>query len=116
VEASPCNHEYEWCARFAMYTGLPSVVGWNWHQRQQRVFMAASVEDRILDVGVFYNSPDVEPARQFLKEYDVRYIVIGQLERAEFSPEGIAKFEQFAGQYWQEVYRDGSTVIYEVKQ
>ena len=35
VEAN-CS-EYRWCTRFTIYTGLPGVVGWNWHQRQQRV-------------------------------------------------------------------------------
>ena len=34
VEAN-CT-EYRWCTRMTIYTGLPGVVGWNWHQRQQR--------------------------------------------------------------------------------
>jgi len=36
------------------------------------------------------------------------------LERAQYTPEGIAKFEQYDGVYWKSVYRDGHTVIYEV--
>jgi len=108
--------EYRWCTRFTIYTGLPGVVGWNWHQRQQRVFMSMWVEDRVVDVGNFYNNMDVEVAREFIEEYDVRYIVVGQLERAAYTPEGIVKFETFKGQYWREVYSDGSTVIYEVIQ
>jgi uncharacterized membrane protein len=35
VEAN-CT-EYRWCTRFTIYTGLPGVVGWNWHP-QQRAF------------------------------------------------------------------------------
>ena len=58
----------------------------------------------------------MEYARQFLKTYDVRYIIVGQLEHAAYTPEGIAKFEQYNGKYWQAVYRDGNTVIYEVMQ
>ena len=106
--------EYRWCTRFTIYTGLPSVVGWNWHQRQQRVLISPQVEARVAEVGNFYNAIDIEAARTFLKTYDVKYIIVGQLERAEYTPEGIAKFDQYEGKYWREVYRDGATVIYEV--
>jgi len=106
--------EYHWCTRFTIYTGLPGVVGWNWHQRQQRVYTSTWVEERVAAVGNFYNSIDVEFTRTFLKTYDVRYIIVGQLEWATYTPEGLAKFEQYDGTYWRSVYRDGNTVIYEV--
>jgi uncharacterized membrane protein len=76
--------------------------------------MANWVEDRVAQVGNFYNSVDIDATRTFLKTHDVRYIVVGQLERAEYTPEGIAKFEQFDGTDWNAVYRDANTVIYEV--
>ena len=106
--------EYRWCTRFTIYTGLPGVVGWNFHQRQQRAFTSNWVEERVAAVGNFYNSIDIESARTFLKTYAVKYIIVGQLERAEYVPEGIAKFEQYEGKYWRAVYHDGNTVIYEV--
>jgi uncharacterized membrane protein len=106
--------EYHWCTRFTVYTGLPGVVGWNWHQRQQRVYTSTWVEARVAEVGSFYNAVDEEFTDAFLERYDVRYIVVGQLERAAYAAEGIAKFERLNGRYWQEVYRDGQTVIYEV--
>ncbi len=106
--------EYHWCTRFTIYTGLPGVVGWNWHQRQQRVFTSPQVQDRVDEVGGFYNSIDIEFARRFLKKYGVKYIVVGQLERAAYTPEGMVKFERFDGAYWRSVYRNGQTVIYEV--
>ncbi len=106
--------EYHWCTRFTIYTGLPGVVGWNWHQRQQRVYTSAWVQERVNAVGDFYDSFDVEVARTFLKTYDVRYIIVGQLEQATYKPGGLIKFEQYDGTYWRSVYRDGSTVIYEV--
>ncbi len=106
--------EYRWCTRFTIYTGLPGVVGWNFHQRQQRAFTSTWVQDRVDQVGNFYNGIDIEAARTFLKTYDVKYIIVGQLERAEYTPEGIAKFQQFEGRYWKAIYTDGKTVIYEV--
>jgi YYY domain-containing protein len=106
--------EYHWCTRFTIYTGLPGVVGWNWHQRQQRGLMATWVEERVTEVANFYNSVDPEYARSFLDKYDVSYIIVGPLEWAAYTPEGIAKFSQLEGQYWSEVYRDGATAIYKV--
>jgi uncharacterized membrane protein len=108
--------EYRWCTRYTIYTGLPGVVGWNFHQRQQRAFTANWVEERVAEVGDFYNSVDADFTKNFLDTYDVRYIIVGQLERAEYTPEGIAKFKQFEGALWKSVYQDGSTTIYEVMQ
>ncbi len=114
VEAASAGEQYQWHSRFAIYTGLPDVIGWQWHQQQQRTLFSQQVVDRGTEVTDFYNSIDPEGIRAFLKKYDVKYIIVGQLERAAYTPEGIAKFDQFEGNYWREVYRDGATVIYEV--
>jgi len=106
--------EYKWCTRFTIYTGLPGVVGWNWHQSQQRVYTSPQVQERVDAVGNFYNAVDIEFTRTFLKTYDVRYIIVGQLEWSAYTPAGLAKFEQYDGTYWRSVYHDGETVIYEV--
>lgn len=112
--------EYRWCTRFTIYTGLPGVVGWNWHQRQQRGIFAPQVEERVTEIGVFYTTPDVQLALAFLKKYEVKYIIVGQLERNIYpavpdAPDGLAKFPQYEGQYWSVVYQDANTTIYEVK-
>jgi YYY domain-containing protein len=106
--------EYRWCTRFTIYTGLPGVVGWNWHQRQQRTLTPQLVEDRVDEIDSFYATADVQAARDFLGKYQVRYIIVGQLERAEYPGAGLDKFEQYNGKLWNSVYRDGDTVIYQV--
>jgi len=112
--------EYRWCTRYTIYTGLPGVVGWNFHQRQQRALIPPNlITDRVDQIGVFYTTSEIEVARAFLEKYDVSYIIVGQLERnvhppVEGLPDGFAKFEQFDGMYWKEVYRNQGTVIYEV--
>jgi YYY domain-containing protein len=124
VEGSPviveanCT-EYRWCTRYTIYTGLPGVVGWNWHQRQQRGIFAPQVQERVNEVSIFYNTPDVQMALGFLKKYDVKYIVVGQLERNVYPPipelpDGLEKFKIYEGVYWQVVYNDANTTIYEV--
>jgi YYY domain-containing protein len=118
VEAN-CT-EYRWCTRFTIYTGLPGVIGWNWHQRQQRGFAApTAITDRVSEIGMFYTTQDVQWTRTFLKKYMVKYFVVGQLERniyPAFDPaaDGLSKFEKYDGKYWKKVYHDKNTTIYEV--
>lgn len=107
--------EYKWGARYSIYTGLPAVVGWNWHQRQQRgVADSTWVEQRVNEVNEFYATPDLEATLAFLKKYHVSYIVVGQMEEAIYPQDGLAKFEAYAGTFWKPVYRYKSTTIYQV--
>jgi YYY domain-containing protein len=107
--------EYRWCTRFTIYTGLPGVVGWNWHQRQQRTLSPQRVEDRVSEISSFYATTNPAAARDFLRKYGVRYIIVGQLERAEYPGAGLDKFAQNDGRLWDSVYREGDTTIYEVR-
>jgi YYY domain-containing protein len=114
VEANLRNL-YRWGSRFSIYTGLPGVVGWEWHQQQQRaVIPAAWISDRIREVDEFYLTDDLGAAVEFLRKYQVRYIIVGQQERGHYPGPGLDKFEAADGVFWSEVYRDGDTVIYEV--
>jgi uncharacterized membrane protein len=107
--------EYRWGSRFSIYTGLPSVIGWNWHQRQQRTLTPDTwVWNRVNDVRDFYETANIAQARDFLEKYDVRYIIVGQMERNYYVPGGLLKFDNYEGRLWREVYRDADTVIYEV--
>ncbi len=120
IEGSPVilegqAYEYRWGNRFTIYTGLPGVVGWNWHQRQQRaILMSNIVQERVDSVNLFYNTEDISYVIDFLEENDVSYIVVGQLERIFYPGVGLDKFSAFEGQLWDEVYHQGSTIIYEV--
>jgi uncharacterized membrane protein len=106
---------YRWGSRYSIYTGLPGVVGWEWHQQQQRgVFNSALVSQRIAEVDNFYETTDWNQAMDFINKYDVRYIILGQQERGQYPGPGLDKFEQAEGMLWQEVYRDRDTVIYAV--
>jgi uncharacterized membrane protein len=106
--------EYHWATRYTVYTGLPGVIGWNWHQRQQRTLTPHDwVFSRVDDVNQFYNSSELGFALKFLEKYQVSYIILGQLERAKYDPEGIEKFSIYEDIYWQVVYQDQETIIYE---
>ena len=106
--------EYRWGSRYAIYTGLPAVLGWNWHQRQQRTGHDSDVWTRATEISDFYITTNQGSVKTFIDRYDVTYIIVGQVERAYYAENGIAKFDQWAGNLWTEVYRDAETVIYQV--
>ena len=109
-------YEYGWGNRYTIYTGLPGVVGWNYHQRQQRAILANNdVQSRVDEVNALYQSVDKNFVIETLNRYDVEYIVVGQLEYAMYSYEGLSKFEEWNGELWDEVYREANTVIYKVR-
>jgi YYY domain-containing protein len=86
--------EYKWGSRFSVQTGLPSVIGWSWHTRQHNSLLdGAWITKRIDEIANFYNTVDLDSARKFLAKYDVEYIIVGDLERARYAPEGLAKFQ-----------------------
>jgi YYY domain-containing protein len=120
VEGSPIivegnTPEYRWGSRFTIYTGLPGVVGWNWHQRQQRAILSSTVvTDRIAEIETFYDTTDRQTALDFLQKYNVQYIIVGQLEEGYYDPSGLVKFAEWNGDLWQVVYQSGSTAIYKV--
>lgn len=106
---------YRWGSRMTINTGLPGVVGWEWHQQQQRaVTPGAWVTQRIQEVENFYTTTNLGEAADFLRKYNVRYIIVGQQEQGHYPGPGLDKFPDAAGSLWREVYRQGDTVIYEV--
>jgi YYY domain-containing protein len=107
--------EYRWGTRMTIYTGLPTVLGWNWHQRQQREFVPGNdIWGRAGEIQAFYTGTDITLAQDFLAKYQVHYIVVGQLEQAYYFGSGLDKFEANDGTLWNEVYRNEGAVIYEV--
>jgi len=121
VEGSPVilegqAYEYRWGNRYTIYTGLPGVIGWNWHQRQQRAVLRSNVvQERVDAVNTFYLTEDRQFVVEFIEEYDVSYIILGQLEKIFYPGAGLDKFEVYNGLLWDQVYQVGETAIYKVR-
>lgn len=85
--------EYRWTGRYSVYTGLPAVASWSWHVRQHNSLMDGAIVDRrINDVKNFYDTTDLDAALAFLERYQVEYVILGDLEREFYAPEGVEKF------------------------
>ena len=87
--------QYCWNTRVSQYTGLPTIIGWPWHQQQQRGD-GGIVRQRAADVATIYNTLSQERAEHLLAEYRVAHIVVGDLERSYYDAGGIDKFDAMA--------------------
>ena len=122
VEGSPVileglgYREYLWSNRVSVYTGLPAVIGWRWHQVQQRTFLPdAMVDWRRDDVRECYDTMDITRARDILHDYGVRYVYVGAYERGYYDLAGLAKFDTMTDQGILRLVYDALGVkIYEV--
>ncbi len=107
-------NQYCWNTRVSQYTGLPTVIGWPWHQQQQRGD-GDIIRRRATDVATIYNTLSSQRAERLLEEYQVAYIVVGDLERTYYDPDGIAKFDAMASEGALSVpYANQHTRIYRV--
>jgi uncharacterized membrane protein len=102
---------YRWGSRISVNTGLPAVIGWDWHQTQQRLPYQAQIQQRIAEVASLYTG-GTEQARAVIDRHGVRYIVVGQVERLYYPGPGLAKFESMPG--ITKVFA-GETAIYRVE-
>jgi YYY domain-containing protein len=118
VQGSPVILEaetglYKWGSRVSIYSGLPTVIGWDWHQKQQRVSTAAAVDERIRDVKTIWESSRLDQAWPLLRKYGVSYVYVGGLERIYYPEGGLHKFEN-APEQFSVVYRSSGVTIYKV--
>ena len=74
------------------------------------------IDLRRRDVETAYGTTDPAELEKIIKRYDIELIYVGALERAYYSPEGIAKFERLNGRRLALVYENPETRIYFVAQ
>ncbi|HET9906123.1 MAG TPA: DUF2298 domain-containing protein, partial [Anaerolineales bacterium] len=105
---------YRWGSRVSIYTGLPTVIGWDWHQKQQRsILPGQTIERRIEDVRTIYDGTNLEETKKLLGLYNVQYIYVGPLERLYYASDGLDKFDQ-PSDLWDLVYENEQVKIYQV--
>jgi uncharacterized membrane protein len=109
-------------SRISIATGLPTIIGWERHQQQQRY--PDALGERSEDVRRLYLSPDPVEKEAILHKYGVAYVVVGDLERvypisdnscaATGSAAGIAAFDQMVGTTLDVAFAAEGTTIFRV--
>jgi uncharacterized membrane protein len=108
---------YRWAGRVSTYTGLPTLLGWPWHEYQQRSIALASrvIDSRQRLIKRLYTVASPGEILHDLQLYGIEYVYVGQLERALYPPAGLARFDALAqAGKMHVVYQRGATVIYQV--
>ena len=105
---------YRWGGRVSVHTGLPTVIGWEWHQVQQRFDYRWAIDERLNDVDLIYSTDSPEEAFKLLNKYDVKYVYVGELERLYYPMDGIRKFDIMDGSQLYKIYNNSTVDIYKV--
>lgn len=109
---------YREFGRITMNTGLPAVLGWEYHVSQRGVDYTDRLA-RAEAVSTIYASTDISEVVDRIRRYRVRYIVVGVVERnlvtqRKYSAEGLNKFAQHP-ELFERVFKSGSAELYEVR-
>ena len=97
-------------ARMSAFTGLPTIIGWPVHEWLWRGSYDVVAPRREV-VRKIYESRNLAETEKLLKTYEVKYVIVGVLEREKYAALLQEwKFEKLG----KIVFRSDPTVIYEV--
>lgn len=100
---------YSSAGRISSKTGLPTLLGWAWHEQRWRGSWDA-LGTRREDTERIYTTTSVAEAQDLLQEYGVTYVYVGPLEKEEYGEGGLAKFAQFMDV----IFRNEQVTIYQM--
>lgn len=107
---------YRWGSRVSIYTGLPTVIGWEWHEKAHRSSLPGSeIDKRVADAKRAYETNSLEEFFSIIKKYKIKYIYLGELEKAYYDNQGFKKFDRMLGRELELIYQNEEVKIYQVK-
>jgi YYY domain-containing protein len=104
---------YQEFTRLTMHTGLPTVLGWEYHTFQ-RGHSQAEIDRRKEEVAAAYTSGDEAVVARVLSRYHVALVAVGNLERRTYAGGNLARFEKWTD-LLTPVYRNPEIVLFAVK-
>lgn len=107
VEAT--GGSYSDAAFVSAFTGLPTVLGWDFHEYQWRGNTLESGK-RQPDIAQIYQSADSGQVLALLDKYSIDYVYVGptEIRKYELAPQVVARL----GRFLEEVYEAGGVRIY----
>ena len=103
--------DYSDYGRVSSSTGIPTVLGWTFHEEQWRG-SRKPFEGRQEAVQQLYQTRDPQEASEILRRYGVTYVFAGPRERAKYGTGGLAKLADLGDV----VFQEGNVVIYRVRE
>ncbi|NIO71110.1 MAG: hypothetical protein GTN71_19270 [Anaerolineae bacterium] len=112
VEGAPVILEatggsYSYYGRVSSQTGLPTLLGWDFHEVQWRG-TGEEGNKRKPDIETIYGSLDPKAALTLMDKYAIKYIYVGPLERNSYPAAALNKFDYIMDV----VYQQGAVTIY----
>lgn len=111
VEATGGSYRQEF-GRVASMTGLPTLLGWDYHEQQWRGTFEEAAR-RKPDLETIFKSNDQRQVLSTLATYRASYVFVGQTERDTYGRQG-ANLDRF-GQFMDVAFRQGGVTIYRVR-
>jgi uncharacterized membrane protein len=115
VVAESVGGSYSSHARFSTYSGLPTILGWDFHETQWRG-SSELVTPRKEEVRRLYCTRQWPEAEGILNKYNVKYLVVGGLEYATYTadsdtcPGGLSA-KKFSD-HMQVLFKQGQVTVY----
>lgn len=106
------GQSYDLFTRVASRTGLPTVLGWDYHV-MQRGTPQMEIDRRKESIKAMYASRNLQEVGRLLKQYHVRYVVVGEKEKSVYPAEGLAKFSQ-TPDLFRPIFSSDTTTLFEV--
>jgi sugar lactone lactonase YvrE len=110
VIAEAYGPSYQDYARVSMNTGLPTVLGWDYHVHQ-RAHAWPDINRRKADLKTLYTTDSKDVARKILDNYHVALLYVGKIERREYGGGNIANFREWDDVVLPVYENDGVTIF-----
>ena len=105
--------QYRWNGRVSSYTGFPTVLGWPWHQMQQKPYLHLNIMNRFTDIKNIYSSSNLDVKRRLIDKYQIDLIVWGDIEAIYYGRESLNSLDKMYGMgMLDKIYSADRNIVY----